>query len=224
LRERDVPDPAILPSLCLMQRLYDADRTLTSNMQSSRSGPSFTPARRQIASTASSCCRSAAKWLVERSIANSNETICIRLGSTAFCALGFNPRGARSFVARVLPADLTGRGKGALRSNKAPNLLRQGIVQLQQTLAVRWAIEINRNLSQSISLLYPLTAGSESSNPDSADVDAILAPIRYARHVTVVLGRFKLSGGEVVPSLGLALRASATLIRLSGSAPTPPRN
>jgi hypothetical protein len=33
------------------------------------------------------------------------------------------------------------RPEGALRSNKAPNLLRQGIVQLLQTLAVSWAIE-----------------------------------------------------------------------------------
>jgi hypothetical protein len=68
--------------------------------------------------------------------------------------------GAAVFLQIVfaIPSNRWLRGQGALRSNKAPNFLRQGIVQLQQKLAVRWAIEIYRNLSQFISLLYLLTA------------------------------------------------------------------
>ena len=52
------------------------------------------------------------------------------------------------------------------------------LLQLQQTLAVSWAIEIYRNLSQSGSLLYRLMAEAPKvPATDSANVDTILAPI-----------------------------------------------
>jgi hypothetical protein len=108
--------------------------------------------------------------------------------------------------------------EGTFRSNKAPNLLRQGIVQLLQMLAVSWAIEIYRNLSQSGSLLYPADGRvSESSSANSANVDTILAPIWVAVERPAVAG---LSAVRFIPPMRRLQQASTpTNPSISNNAP-----